>query len=232
MSIQNKIPLIFYGESGEVEYGGNTKNINKSFETTEDFDELYFKGTNLKNLINIGLQNKIIDKNDLQTNLEFFSPPTLNLIKDNKSQMHWFSYYKKWIPQENYYYASENTGFKTNKIRSEGTYSKYASLDDKTDGFHFYMAFIKFGLGRTTSDAAHEIREKHITRDEAKVLVDKYDGEFPIKYFQEFLNYIQIDKDKFDDIIDKFRNRSSHLWIKKNNKWYLRHNVNKTGVDD
>ena len=134
--------------------------------------------------------------------------------------MHWFSYYKKWIPQENYYYASENTGFKANKIRSEGTYSKYASLDDKTDGFHFYMAYIKFGLGRATSDAAHEIREKHITRDEAKVLIKKYDGEFPIKYYKEFLNYIQVNEEKFNEIIDSFR--SPHLWEKRGNRWQLK----------
>ena len=70
----NKIPLIFYGESGELEYGGNTKNIDKSHETIEDFDEFYFKGTNLKNLIEIGMENKILEK-DLNNNLEFFNPP-------------------------------------------------------------------------------------------------------------------------------------------------------------
>ena len=32
--------------------------------------------------------------------------------------------------------------------RNEGTFSKYASLDDQFDGFHFYLAFIKFGIGR------------------------------------------------------------------------------------
>ncbi len=232
MSIRNKIPLIFYGESGELEYGGNTKNIDKSHETIEDFDEFYFKGTNLKNLIEIGMENKILEKKDLNNNLEFFNPPDQNLIKENNSQMHWFSFYKKWIPQENYYYASENTGFVANKFRSEGTYSKYSSLDDKTDGFHYFMSLVKFGIGRATSDAAHEIREKHITREEAKILVEKYDNEFPSKYYNEFLNYIGIDEDYFEAIIDKFKNKSAHLWKKINNKWHLRHNVNKTGADD
>ena len=30
--------------------------------------------------------------------------------------------------------ASKNTGFKPNPERTEGTYSKYASIDDKFDG--------------------------------------------------------------------------------------------------
>ena len=52
--------------------------------------------------------------------------------------MHWFSYYQKWTPQENFYYCKKHTGFELNNLgRSEGTYTKYASLDDKADGFHF-----------------------------------------------------------------------------------------------
>ena len=38
--------------------------------------------------------------------------------------------------------------------------------------------FIKFGIGRATSDAAHEVRDGKITREEAVYLVNKYDGEF------------------------------------------------------
>ena len=53
-----------------------------------------------------------------------------------------FSYYKKWIPQENFYYSSKHTGLRPNRIRSEGTFSKYASLDDKMDGFHYYLRSI------------------------------------------------------------------------------------------
>ena len=76
------------------------------------------------------------------------------------------SYFYKWNPQENYYYCVDNTGFKPNNIRSEGTYTRFASLDDKLDGFHYYLMYIKFGIGRATSDAAHEVREGHITREE------------------------------------------------------------------
>ena len=88
----------------------------------------------------------------------------------------------------------ENCNFTPNPERTEGTYSKYASLDDKFDGFHYYLAFIKFGIGRATSDTAHEIRDKKIDREEGKALVKKFDGEFPTKYFKEFLDYCSIQK--------------------------------------
>ena len=133
--------------------------------------------------------------------------------------MHWYSYYHKWIPQENYYYSLENTGFKANKGRSEGTYSKYASLDDKMDGFHFYMAFIKFGIGRATSDASHEIRDGHLTRDEGVALVRRFDGEFPSKYFDEFLEYIHMTEEEFWEVVDYYRR--DHIWKKEYGEWKL-----------
>ena len=51
------------------------------------------------------------------------------------------------------------------------------------DGLHYYTWFIKTGRGRATEDAALEIRNKIITRDEGKRLVKKFDGEFPKKIF-------------------------------------------------
>ena len=117
----------------------------------------------------------------------------------------------------------ENTGFQSNHERSEGTYSKYASLDDRTDGFHYYMGFIKFGIGRTTSDSAHEIRDGHITRDEGIALVRRYDGEFPKKYFKEFLAYLDITEEYFWEVVDSFR--KPHLWEKVNGEWRLKHQI-------
>ena len=85
----------------------------------------------------------------------------------------------KWDPQECYYYSQENTGFKANIERTEGTYSKYASIDDKIDNFHYFTTLIKFGLGRASYDAAQEIRNDKITREEGVSLVNKFDLEFP-----------------------------------------------------
>ena len=67
------------------------------------------------------------------TQLYNFTNCVQNLLKKKKIEVHYFSYYKKWDPQESYYYAFTNTGFKPNNQRTEGTYSKYASIDDKID---------------------------------------------------------------------------------------------------
>ena len=149
--------------------------------------------------------------------------PEYTKIKSNNTQIHFFGYYKYWDPQENYYYCRKNTGFTPNPFRSEGTYSKYASLDDRFDGFHYYLGFIKFGIGRTTSDAAHEIRDGKIERDEGISLIKRYDGEFPQKYLNEFLEYCQIARDEFDQVIDSWR--SDHIWKFDNGDWQLRNPI-------
>ncbi len=225
VSLRFNIDLIFFGENGEAEYGGDPKNNYRPYMPLEDWATLYFKGTTVDELVQFGLRHKsYFTGNDFNPpDLQFYRPPPIEKLIATGIQMHWYSYYHKWVPQENYYYSVDSTSFSANPERSEGTYSKYASLDDRMDGFHFYMAFIKFGIGRATSDAGHEIRDGHITREEGVALVRRYDGEFPSRYFPEFLEYLDIDEEHFWRVVDHYR--QPHIWAKVNGTWKLRHQV-------
>jgi len=162
------IPLIFYGENSEVEYGGN---LDDAYTHTRDWKH---KNTNV--LMSGVPPEKFIEMGIGERDMYPYLTPDHNDLEKLGLEIHYFGSYIKWIPQENYYYCVENTGFQANPVRSEGTYSKYASLDDRLDGFHYYLMFIKFGIGRATSDAAHEVRDGHLTREEAVQLVGKFDG--------------------------------------------------------
>ncbi len=111
--------------------------------------------------------------------------------------------------------------------RTAGTYSKYNSIDDKIDDFFYYTTYIKYGIGRCTYDAAQEIRNDEITREEGVALCKKYDGEFPMRFADEIFRYLSIDNahfgprptassspqmdlDYFMHLADRFR--SPHLW--------------------
>lgn len=216
------IKLVFFGENGEAEYGGDVKTVDIPGMPLEDWRINYFKGADLDELVKLGVAEGYFSENDARKSFHFYRPPPLDEMKKAGCEFHWYSYYQKWVPQENYYYCKKHTGLEANPDgRSEGTYSKYASLDDKMDGFHYYLGFIKFGIGRATSDAAHEVRDGHITREEAVALVKRYDGEFPKKYFREFLEYAEIDEEKFWEVVDGWR--QPHIWIKDKNEWKLRH---------
>ncbi len=221
IAAQMGIPLIFYGEN-EAEYGNpiadNTTSLrNKSIYASENKNDIYISGLSLKELKEShGFSEK---------DLKLFLPATIQEIEKSNIEVHYLGYYLKWTPQEVYYYAVENTGFKPRPHRSQGTYSKYSSIDDKIDDLHFYTTYIKFGIGRATYDASQEIRNRHINREEAVALVKKFDGEFPSRYFDELMKYLNIDPNYFqNELTDRFR--SPHLWKKEiDGNWKLKKTV-------
>ncbi len=221
ISVKFGIPLVMYGEN-QAEYGNKidenkTSKMQNKFFSNEDQKKIKLGGLTIEEII----KSYNFDIRDFTP----YIPPKENEIKKTGTEVHYLGYYLKWDPQESYYYSATNTGFKPNPERTQGSYSRYAGIDDKIDWFHYYTTMIKFGIGRATYDAVQEIRNQKITREEGVNLVRKYDTEFPQKYFYDFLKYVDIDEKKFWKIIDD--HRSPHLWDydKKNENWKLKHQV-------
>lgn len=226
IALKYNTPLIFYGEN-EAEYGNpiadNSISLrDKSYFTFQNLEEIYLGGVSIKELISkYGLS---------LADLMAFLPAPIAELEKSSIEVRYLGYYIRWTPQESYYYAVEHSNFSARPFRTQGTYSKYNSIDDKIDDLHYYTTFIKFGIGRATYDASQEIRNKHLTREEGQALVKRFDGEFPDKYFNEVMEYLDINPEHFLTHIDKFR--SPHLWAKQNGKWRLRHTVNQDGLND
>ncbi len=215
IALKFNIPLIFYGEN-QAEYGNAVEeNANPRM------DSKFFSQKNNSEIILGGEKlSKILSKYKFSLNdFEPYIAPKINDLTNKKIEQRYLGYYLKWDPQECYYYAAKNTGFRPNTERTEGSYSKYSSIDDKIDPFHYFLTHVKFGLGRASYDAAQEIRNEKITREEGINLVKKYDNEFPKKYFKEFLDYIEINEKEFFSTIDNFR--SPHIWKKDGEDWKL-----------
>ncbi len=217
MSSLYEVPLVFYGEN-QAEYGNNIK---ENFKPTMDPD--YFSGDdNLEKTFLGGVSAaELIAEHGVKRNeLLPYLPPKREKLEKVGTTVHYLGYYLKWDPQECYYYAAEHTGFSANSERTEGSYSKYSSIDDRIDPLHYYTTLIKFGIGRSTYDAAQEIRNHKITREEGVGLVQRYDAEFPQKYFKEILAYMHISEERFWECIN--RGRSPHMWKFENGEWALR----------
>ena len=80
------------------------------------------------------------------------------------------------------------------------------------------MSFIKFGMGRATRDAMTDIYRGHLTRADAVTLVRKYDGEFPRKDYNFFIDYCDLSHAQFNDVINKYKHLSN-AW-KKNSRGF------------
>ena len=219
------IPLIFYGEPPS-EYGTKLKTDQKFSENVGDshpgFSQDPLEGIEKKD-IKIGgesIETHLSKTNFNIQDFESYLPLDKNKYAEKKISTHWLGYYLRWVPQEMFYYAVDNVDFQVNTERVEGTYQKYASLDDKTDGFFYYTRYLKFGVGRAMMDSSMEVRNGHITKEEGLSLIKQFDGEFPKRFEKEFFEYINMTKDEFNEIADSFR--PEHIWEKKSNRWELR----------
>ena len=226
MAAKFNTPLIFYGEMGG-KGGKKTKLTDKSFNQTKNqkgFEVDPLLGRNFKDAYLGGKQiAEYLDEGYNLNDFESYRPLNPEIIEKKNIEFYYLSYFLRWIPQENYYYSVKHVDFQANEERTNGTHTKYVSLDDKTDGFFYYTSFIKFGIGRTMLESAEEIRHGHTTKEEGVSLIEKFDGEYPTKYEQEFYDYIEMNKDEFTEICDKFR--PDHIWQRKSNRWVLRKTI-------
>ena len=85
--------------------------------------------------------------------------------------------------------------------------------------------FIKQGIGRATSDTAHQVRQDIITRDEGVELVRKYDDEFPSEHLDLFLDYMEMNLDELNQVFDNYR--KPIIWKKEKDEWKLKQQITK-----
>jgi imidazole glycerol phosphate synthase glutamine amidotransferase subunit len=236
MSLLFNIPLVFYGEN-EAEYGNALKDFGEAkrdygYYALSNPDDVFFGGTSLRDLLDVyGLD---------RVDLEPYFPADPAKLEAKNVEVHYLGYYLKWHPQSCYYYSVEHGGFQPSPERTPGTYSKYNSIDDRIDDFHYHTTYVKFGIGRATYDAAQEIRSNDITREEGVALVRRFDGEFPERFAEEIFQYLSIPENEFPKaskafaeptftrdyyfrLADKFR--SPHLWHQVDGQWKLRKTV-------
>ena len=233
MAAKLNIPLVFYGEN-PAEYGNSQKenasaSKDLSYFTVADRSDLYVAGVPVKELMS--------DFGLTEIDLDPYLPMHPEDVQGKGMDVQYLGYYLPWHPQDCYYYAVENGGFRAAPERTAGTYSKYSSIDDKIDDYHYYTTFTKFGIGRATYDASQEARNGDITREEAVALIKRYDGEYPERFEKDNFAYLSVPEKEFplasrqfeQPVIDREyfmalanRFRSPHIWQHTDGGWKLR----------
>ncbi len=191
------ISLIFYGEDGEVEYGGSTETKHQASYDIEYMKRIYFEG---------GLSDEITNqfsKNDLY----WWKFPVESELKDKElTCVHW-SYFENWDPYQNYLIAKEHCGLKEQDEGNAGTFTNFSQNDQALYMLHTYLMYLKFGFGRATQDAGIEIRRGALTREQAIHLVRMYDNPDLEECIPTYLEYYQITRAEFDAVLDRWANK-------------------------
>ncbi len=214
MANQLGLGLIFYGEDGEVEYGGTTETDKNPI-----YDVSYMKKVYLE-----GGYEKILKGSEVaQSDLFFFKfPSDQELERDPIDITHW-SYFENWDPYRNYLVAKEHCGLSEAESSNAGTFTNFAQNDQALYALHAYFMYLKFGFGRATQDASIEVRRGAMDRQQALNLVRIYDGHYPHEYLDTYLDYYQLSQAEFDKAIDKYANKD--LFEKVEGYWKPRFTV-------
>ncbi len=213
-AVERNIPLVFYAEHGESEYGGLV--LDKESLRTRNLTEV------LEHQIGDDPRNWAIDGIS-ENELTPYIYPEAEDIERVGVKAFYFSYFFKWYIHENYELARDKLGFE-GVGRSDGSFVGWDSIDDCIDDLDFYMMHIKFGFGRATRMACRLIQAGYMTREQALVPVRKYDGEFPKMYLPQILEYLDMDLAELMAVVEQHRN--PELWDKRGKKvgeWQLKH---------
>jgi len=214
IAIAHKINLIFYGEDGEVEYGGSTET-----ESNPIYDVEYQKRVYLE-----GGHNKVLEASNLtKSQLYFFDYPSDKQLSDHKIQLTHWSYFENWDPYRNYLIAKEHCGLQESDSSNSGTFTNFSQNDQALYALHTYLMYLKFGFGRANQDASIEVRRGAMDRDQAVNLVRIYDGHYPEEFIDLYLDYYQMTLEEFHQVIDQYANKD--LFEKINNRWCPRFTV-------
>ena len=206
ISLSFKIPLIFYGENGEVEYGGNLiKNTPRV--SLKEISKIFFEGGYQK------IFNKLKKE---KKNLFWFEMPKAK--EKDFFITHW-SYFEAWDSYRNYLVAKKHCNLTESKMTNPGTFTNFAQTDQALYDLHTYLMYLKFGFGRATQDVGIEIRRGAMTRDQGVNLVKLYDGQFPNHNLDLYLDYYKMSKKEFSKVLDKWVNKKIFYKCSKEKIW-------------
>ena len=211
VAVKYKIPLIVWGENSQSEYGGPIQDMENQYLDSE-WCKNYGTRVGGKSNSYVGPET-MLEYGIEQKFLQPYIYPSDEEIKQVGVTGIFLGYFLKWNIRQQLDKVKE-IGFSVHDGPSEGTFTDYENLDNKIQGIHDYLKWLKFGYGRATDNASVQIRLNWLEREKALELVKKHEGKIPTKYLDEFLSEWQMTYDEFITICEKFTNTDL---FKKNN---------------
>jgi N-acetyl sugar amidotransferase len=202
-AIKFDIPLILWGESPQMEYGGaeTVSDINRKI-----FDEDWLNDYGCLN--GLRPQDLVSERSSITLNdLKMYVYPTKEEVSNWGGLGVFVGYYFKWNTNEQLDII-QDMGWQRRRGRIEVSYTDHQKLDCLSMNLHDYLKYCKFGFGRATDSASYDIRNGYIERSEGVRLAEKYDTTYPKEAVETFCEHFKIPQEEFNQISDEFTNRS------------------------
>ena len=201
MAVKMNIPLIIQGENAALTLGAA-----KNQEATGNaFSVLQL------NTLRGGKTDEFIDlsENITEKDLFLYKIPEVSKMEEMGIRAIFLQYYtKEWsqVANADFAIARGLTG-RSDDLHALGRYRRYTALDSDAQIPNQMIKYLKFGFGYATDEVCYDIREGRLTREDAKWLVDEYDGLCGQKYIDDTCRYLEITEDEFWEVVDRYVNR-------------------------
>lgn len=190
------VPLIFYGECPNNQYGGpeGTADIGQM---TQDWVSEYggFLGLRAEDFIGPEISDK-----DMR---DYKRPP-----ESADYAVHFLGWFEPWDSHRNAEYAIES-GMQA-KLPCEANWWEWENLDNALTGLHDHGMYRKYGYGRAVAQLGVDIRDGRISRDDALAIAKDRDGMFPFIYAEvplgQTLDWLGLSSARLADILDDHTN--------------------------
>jgi N-acetyl sugar amidotransferase len=211
IAVKFNIPLVVWGENSAFEYGTTEAEL-----TGFRLDNRWLKTYGVTH--NTTAEDWISEELTRKELTPYFGP-TDEDIKQAEVNAIFLGYYFKWDPERSAEVARQH-GFHSRADGPKTGYYDYADIDDDFISIHHYIKWYKFGFTRLFDNLSLEIRNGRITREEAIELICARGDETPFEDIDRFCKFVDIDTQRFFEIIETFRNRS--IWYPNNGRWIIK----------
>ncbi len=175
-AVELNIPFVIYGEEGEQEYGGVSRETDRWM--------------------------KPVDKEYLMK-YYYCGQPCYDLPCDEDFGKLFFtqwSRFENWSP-------TKHGEFAVGKGMKADSTGDTWQISDKLQPLHMHMAFLKYGFGSYVADMSIHIRDGTMSRAEAAVGAELFDGIPPVKWLPEYLTYFNMTEREYNEVLDSHANR-------------------------
>lgn len=217
IALNFNIPLIIQGENAALTLG-TSKNQSAGGDAFNVTELNTLAGCTAEEWIGDGVTEK---------DLFFYKFPDKELFRGKEIKAIWLQYYvKEWsqVYNADFSIARGLMGRTTEKLEDIGRYRRYNALDSDSQIPNQMLKYLKLGFGAVTDEVCYDIREGRLSREEAKWLVEQYDGKCGDQYIKDICDYMGITVEEFWKETDKWVNKD--LFYKdENGKWQPRFKV-------
>ncbi len=196
-SIAYQIPIAFLGENpatqmGDLNSGSLDWNANKMKHT---------------NTIAAGAEIYLGDGVARSDIIPYYYPSDTEMEWANTQIIYLGYFWRDFTKVDNAAFSmAHGLEVRTDTPEERGALHPFEALDEDFVFVNQMIKYFKFGFGKVTDEACELIRFGRMSRAEALLNVEKYDGKCSDEYIRRFCEYIEISRDEFWKIADSYRN--------------------------